>query len=466
MIDTLYPLRTMGLRTMVRGKKLILLLVLTAIAVVGSVYAARPVGEWLLAKYYLRRLETVEGREARVLLNQAADLGERGIEVLVVGLGSSNESVSQAAAEVIRLRMEDWKALRPRYSSPLLARLAVELADSAGYFDAEAGTAAAQFAEEILSRRLDRYAVDRCRVISACQKVIRAAEPTAASQPSPQVADLDIIFHQPTTAQTATRDRSNTTDLPITRLAALPGGGLPNTSQPVLDGGRLDEQIDRITNRFAPGDLGGPLTTDQGKSKQPAGNEPRWFNVPMVARPLGGDRNAQGNFNPSSPGLQLPDHPADGGPAAQEVTPHPRFSNDMSKAHQSSSGLSDAKTEDLLHQLNSGDASTAATARNELQLRGFKDVHFRVAAKLCDPNPAVRAELARKLPGVRGINPQPWLLMLARDVNGDVRLAAITLLATAADPSVLDEVEALARQDIDRRVRQQADSIAQRRALR
>ncbi|MEA1950822.1 MAG: HEAT repeat domain-containing protein [Planctomycetota bacterium] len=454
-------------------KRLILFLALAAVAVVGAVYSARPVCDWLLAQYYRQRLEMVEGREARVVLSQAADLDEAGMGVLVAGLGSSNESVSRAAVVVIRARMEDWKSRRPRYSSPLLGRLAIELAESAGHFDAEAGAEAASFAEKILARRLDRYAVDRCRVISACQKVIRAAEPNAAPRPSPDVADLDIEFHEPALARSTAREHSQKTALPLAQLAALPGGGLPKTSQPVLEGGRLDEQIERLTNRFDPRDLGESLAADRTPAKTSPENEPRWFNLPTVARQLdarqlGTGRDTQRTFNPSSPGLQLPDDHIAAADERQGTTPrpHPAVSSDMSKTPQLAKRLSQEKTVDLLHRLHGGDSQMSSAARNELRLRGFTDVHFRVADELFDPDPAVRRRLARRLPGVPGLNPQPWLLELARDTNSDVRLTALTLLATAADPAVLAEVESIARRDADNRIRRQAESMARRRVRR
>lgn len=437
-----------------RRKQLIYLLALAAVAVIGAVFIARPVGDWALAGYYRQRLDVAEGREARVVLSQAADLGEAGIAVLVDGLGSERAVVSRAAVEVIRQRMEEWESLRPRYSSPLLGRLAIELSDAVEQFDAAAEAEAARIAEEILTRRLDRYAVDRCRVTLACQEVIRAADLSVASRPSRGKADVDIGPDDRSSADAMARENSGVTNVPVAQLAALPGGGLPQTSQPVLEGGRLEEQMHRLTHRFDPRDL--QNADAETPAERVAGDEPRWFNMPKVIRPLG-------ESNPSNGAMRLT-KPL-GGPA-REVQPGPRVSKDMSKKGPSGKRLSDAKTVDLLRRLNQGNAQTMAATRNELRLRGFKDVHFRAAAELFDPNPAVRTRLARELIGVPGLNPQPWLLVLARDTNSDVRLTAITLLSTAADPSVLAEVESIARQDADQRVRQQAERIAERQARR
>ena len=453
----------MIIRAIARRKRPIFLLVLAAAAVAGAVFAARPLGDWLLVRHYRQRISVVEGAEARVLMRQAADLGEPGIKVLVDGLGSANESVAHAAGEVIRDRMEDWKSLRTRYSSPLLARLALELSAAVEQFDGSARAEAARIAEEILKRRLDRYAVDRCQVISACRQVIRLAEATAQPGPSPGNANVDLAAEDQALPDAAARENSAITSVPIAQLAALPGGGLPQTSQPFIEGGRLDEQMHKLTHRFDPRDLGQPLADGQSPTEKTPGDEPRWFNAPRVAQPLDTDRGAARLSGPSGGAMSLPDE--DTNNRTRDDGSGQRVSSDTPKSDQAGKQQPcDMQTVDLLRQLN--DDATAAAARNELRLRGFKDHHFRVAAKLFDPDPAVRTRLARELLSVPGLNPHPWLLLLARDANSDVRLTAISLLATAADPAILAEVEKLAGRDPDRRIQQQAQRISGRRINR
>jgi hypothetical protein len=66
------------------------------------------------------------------------------------------------------------------------------------------------------------------------------------------------------------------------------------------------------------------------------------------------------------------------------------------------------------------------------------------------------------LPLVKSVDAVRWLLCLARDENADVRLLAITLLATTGDPALLAEVERIAREDADSRVRRQAERLGER----
>jgi HEAT repeat protein len=76
-----------------------------------------------------------------------------------------------------------------------------------------------------------------------------------------------------------------------------------------------------------------------------------------------------------------------------------------------------------------------------------------------DPDPQVRRRLARLLPEVPGLDAVPWLVLLTRDEDAEVRLTALTLLATTGDPTLLDEVGELVRGDADPRVQRLAERL-------
>ena len=78
-------------------------------------------------------------------------------------------------------------------------------------------------------------------------------------------------------------------------------------------------------------------------------------------------------------------------------------------------------------------------------------------------DPAVRKDLARRLPELRSIDAAPWLIQLSRDADPEVRLTAITLMATSGDPLLLEQVERIAGEDPDPRIRDQVTRIGQQR---
>ena len=54
----------------------------------------------------------------------------------------------------------------------------------------------------------------------------------------------------------------------------------------------------------------------------------------------------------------------------------------------------------------------------------------------------------------------PWLLRLTQDSDAEVRLAALTLLATTGDPTMLNRVQQIARQDRDPVVQRKIERLA------
>jgi hypothetical protein len=159
-----------------------------------------------------------------------------------------------------------------------------------------------------------------------------------------------------------------------------------------------------------------------------------------------------GPDDPARPLLVAPLTPAD---------PAPRLTDDGADGKRGE--LAQVETPELMRRLRAGDGSTVAGARAELVRRGFTKIHLELARRLFDPDPNVRRELARLLPGVQGIRPGTWLWWLSRDDDPEVRLTAITLLATTGERAVLDRVEGIARNDPDPRIRRQAERIARRR---
>ena len=125
--------------------------------------------------------------------------------------------------------------------------------------------------------------------------------------------------------------------------------------------------------------------------------------------------------------------------------------------------FSEIETTRLMQWLDCGQEPKASGARAELIRRGFTEVHLDLSRRLFDPDPAVRKELARLLPGVRSVDAMPWLLWLSRDADPEVRRVAIGLIATTGDARPLDQIEQAAREDPDPRIRRQAQRIAARR---
>lgn len=92
-------------------------------------------------------------------------------------------------------------------------------------------------------------------------------------------------------------------------------------------------------------------------------------------------------------------------------------------------------------------------------------MELELARQLVDPDPVVRKQLAQAVPRLQSIDAAPWLMWLCHDSDADVRMAAITLLATTGDTALLERVEAIARQDSDPRIHDLAEQIARQQSM-
>ncbi len=78
--------------------------------------------------------------------------------------------------------------------------------------------------------------------------------------------------------------------------------------------------------------------------------------------------------------------------------------------------------------------------------------------------PQERLRLTELVTATPGVNSRPWLLMLADDSQADVRLAAVTLMATSTDPILVEKAWQTAIRDKDPRVAKLAGRLRERRS--
>jgi hypothetical protein len=262
--------------------------------------------------------------------------------------------------------------------------------------------------------------------------------------------------------QPAGQDRSKWLE-DITADAATPGtnqqatvaesGTSPNASAPGLLNPIGQGASTRVPFSHSLSDDNRPL-----HPLRPGGDE----SYPAGVSPLRPDDSAHGEEGSARTSPVL----AAAGVQAQSNEPHavrPASATLPEVVPANSSAESKMETIDLMRQSCSTDPPAAARARAELEHRNFTEVHLELARRLFAPDAEVRKELARALPGLQSVDAAPWLLQLSRDTDAEVRLVAVSLLATTSDVSLLAEVEGIARQDVDPRIQAVADRIVQQR---
>ena len=284
----------------------------------------------------------------------------------------------------------------------MLAQLAAELADRTEDLGPAGRRAAADLATTILQGPIELGPIDNLDVIASCERVFRAAQADPASHDGP-----------------GRLKGASTANSPPRRLAEI-----------ALENGGPDKRL--------PG----------GKAGQKSNGSD-----PSAAKPI----------KPLLPASVL----AAGGGAAPAGEPSGvRQASAVEKAEVPGAAeeLKSVDSFELLHRLSLPDKQEAARARTELLRRGLTEVDFDLARRLFDADPAVRKQLARTLPELRSIDATPWLLHLSKDADAEVRLTAITLMATSGDPALLERVEQIAAEDEDPRIRDQVSHISQQRS--
>jgi hypothetical protein len=379
----------------------------------------------LLAAYWRWQLAGAADNQCEAVLDQLGNLGEAGIPAMAEALGSTRESLARPAGHLLWKEVGDWARQPSPAGSPKFAALAHQLAWRLPSFDPAARAVAADLAMEILRQPLDGRVVDRSAVLADCDRILQA---TAAER----LLATDLQGRQPTAAPAGAG-----------ASRALPPGeraesyaGSSGLSQPKLtahDDGSLT--------------TGNPFRDSPGPASSAGANSPE----------AGGPAGASPKMlaHDPSPNVEMS---AAGSPLAARAG----SGEDLDRARRRWTSMDIV---DLMRGLQAVDVGTAADARAELIRRGFSEVHLKLAQQLFDPDPEVRKQLVRMLPQLHSIDAMPWLLRLTQDDDAEVRLAALTLLATTGDPTMLSRVQEMARQDRDPAVQRTIERLAGRRPV-
>jgi hypothetical protein len=99
----------------------------------------------------------------------------------------------------------------------------------------------------------------------------------------------------------------------------------------------------------------------------------------------------------------------------------------------------------------------------ELATRGFRPIPKRLVEQFFSENLADRLRLVDSVLTEPGVDARPWLLLLAEDENAEVRLMAVTVMATSNDKTLVEKAWQTAIRDRDSRIADLAARLRQRR---
>jgi len=100
----------------------------------------------------------------------------------------------------------------------------------------------------------------------------------------------------------------------------------------------------------------------------------------------------------------------------------------------------------------------------ELQRRGFGSLRSDVVRLAMSDDTAGRIQLVQDLLATTAVGAKGWLMLLADDADAEVRLSAVTVMATSNDGQLLEKAWQVALHDRDPRIASLAERLRDRRA--
>ncbi len=125
--------------------------------------------------------------------------------------------------------------------------------------------------------------------------------------------------------------------------------------------------------------------------------------------------------------------------------------------------LVEVESRTLLRQWLAAKGADVFPLEQELSQRGFRRPSKRIVQKFFSSRSQDRLQLVEDVLTARGVDARPWLMLLAEDVDADVRLAAVTIMATSNDATLVEKAWQTAIRDRDPRIAGLAGRLRERR---
>ena len=129
----------------------------------------------------------------------------------------------------------------------------------------------------------------------------------------------------------------------------------------------------------------------------------------------------------------------------------------------SSAGVAANDTRRLLERWQAAKGDEIQFVEHDLATRGFKRLSKPLVEQYLSDDVNDRLQLVDSVLTEPGVDARPWLLLLADDENADVRLLAVTIMATSDDKALVEKAWQVAIRDRDPRIADLAGRLRERR---
>ena len=154
--------------------------------------------------------------------------------------------------------------------------------------------------------------------------------------------------------------------------------------------------------------------------------------------------------------------PPNGGGASRRDAPNARMASPQRQGT-GSDALASVESRELLQWWLAGDAGDIKQVERELAKRGFGKLNTTLVKKYFSDDPEVRMRLVDDVLAQPGAGAGAWLLLFADDSNAEVRLFAVTFMATSNNAALMEKAWQVAIRDQDPRIADLAGRLRERR---
>ena len=404
--------------------RLIKVVVATVAMLALGILVAPNLSSWQsrrLADQITQRITEAKDTKVKMPLRQLADLGETAIEPLVVAATSNRAAVAVIARQILDEKLAAWQWSGEASSTVMLATaLAAHIE--------EFGPAGKQWAERIalaMIEHADRLLAEQTpQLLEHCSQILAAVPPRG-----PRLRTL------------ATRTERMQSIMPAQLAAPEP-------------------QLEPLTHRS---ESSLEIMT-QVPPRVPTANRNQLLHVPQQRRttssasgePLRWSGRWDGDFQKFSP---LPANTLTAAPTPQPPPQPARPLNtdviDIPNPQEMAKravALRELSSEALLRRLHKASFHEAGIIRTILVERGYDDTALALRQQLTSSKVEDRIRLVEEVSQLSASTASRVLRWLLEDKSGDVRLRALTALATTKSPDLNQLARALAASDEDPRV--------------
>lgn len=430
------------------------------------------ISEWYESQLVTRMTSEITAADdlgVKIPLRQLASLGRSSIEPLVVAAASQRAAVATIARQILEEKLTTWqvtaKSARARIGEHEYIHSCTQLAVALGTHVEEFGPAGKQWAERLaltLIQMSDRMPARKTQLLLGnCSRILAAVPPRGSRLQTVNVGQVTPTPYTPDRLPAAMPRLESLTpasEISLERLARIPTSSSLSISEQPSPVPSTNSTFQHNTAVTAPRTNGSSLRWSMRNN----GNEPR-LPISVPALPSS-SATQQPNASPSTGLVKMP-HLQQGA-----LNPPPRPGNSSvvdvptPKAMQTQAAtLRLQSTDELLLQLISARHFEAGALRTELVRRGYTLPELTAYLELSAPDVQVRLRLvedATRLPAASTRRVLRWLLA---DAEADVRLRALTALATTNAPELATLARDLAAKDEDPRVAKLASQLLKRR---